>query len=92
MLPRMDGFKAALFTRRIISFNESFVPFGKTSKNSSEPLAILWHEGITGRNQEELTSTFHKFLLQNRDSSKITIWLDNCTSQNKNRCLLTFLV
>lgn len=53
---------------------------------------ILWHEGITGRNQEELTSTFHKFLLQNRDSSKITIWLDYCTSQNKNWCLLTFLV
>ena len=26
MLPRMDGFKSALFTRRIVTFHKSFVP------------------------------------------------------------------
>jgi len=38
MLPRMECFKA-IFTKRIIVFNESFVPIGK--KNKVKPLTIV---------------------------------------------------
>lgn len=32
------------------------------------------------------------FLKQQRDVDKVVLWLDNCSSQNKNWCLFTFLV
>jgi hypothetical protein len=47
MLPRIDMFKAAVCTRRIIAFNESFVPVG--TKQNLSPMAALWHEGTSGR-------------------------------------------
>jgi len=82
MLPRMENFKAAIFTKRVIAFNESFVPIGP--KGCIKPLAIIWHEGIQGRKQEDLTSCFRAFFLHFKDIKKITIWLDNCSAQNKN--------
>lgn len=90
MLPRMDTFKTALITQRIIAFNETFAPVGKNQKEN--PLAVLWHEAVAGRKKEELVSTFHHFFLSVRDSIKITLWLDNCSSQNKNWTLFSFLV
>ena len=42
MLPRMPGNKTAVFTRRIILFNETFAPAGGHGK----PLAYIWHKGI----------------------------------------------
>lgn len=91
MLPRMENFKAAIFTKKVIAFNESFVPIGP--KGCIKPLAIIWHEGIQGRKQEDLTSCFRAFFLHFKDIKKITIWLDNyCSAQNKNWCFLTFLI
>lgn len=90
MLPRMDMFKEIIFTPRIIAFNESFVPLGK--KSHIHPWAALWHEAISGRSKDDIISTFYAFLLQNRDRSTITIWLDNCSSQNKNWSLFSFLL
>jgi len=90
MLPRMDNFKAAIFTKRVIAFNESFVPIGPRS--SIRPLAVIWHEEISGRKQEDLTSCYYAFFLFYKDMKKITIWLDNCSAQNKNWCLFTFLI
>lgn len=90
MLPRMEEFKVVLFTPRIIAFNESFVPVGK--KQNLKPIATLWHEGISGRRKEDITSAFYAFFLLNRDAKKITIWLDNCSSQNKNWGLFSFLI
>lgn len=52
----MENFKAAIFTKRVIAFNESFVPTGL--KGCIKKLAILWHEGIQGRKQEDLKSCF----------------------------------
>lgn len=46
MLQRIYVFKTVLFTRRIIAFNESFVPLGKDPQCS--PLAVLWHEATAG--------------------------------------------
>lgn len=91
MLPRIDEFKAALFTRRLVAFNESFIPVGK-QQLYLRPLAVIWHEAVSGRKREDITSAFHAFLMQNRDMHHIVIWLDNCSAQNKNWCLLSFIV
>lgn len=91
MLPRMNSIKKVLFTKRVIAFNESFVPVGNNQKHL-KPHAVIWAEPISGRKKEDITSTFHAFLLNNRDAEVITLWLDNCTGQNKNWTLFTFLV
>lgn len=91
MLPRAEMFKEVIFTPRLIAFNESFVPVGAYSK-AFKPLAVIWHEGISGRKKEDLISTFYAFLLNNRDTPYITIWLDNCAAQNKNWSLLSFFI
>ena len=44
MLPRMPGIKAAVFTRRIIGFHETFAPVG--TFEHSKPIAMIWHEGM----------------------------------------------
>ncbi|KAF0695234.1 Uncharacterized protein FWK35_00038743, partial [Aphis craccivora] len=90
MLPRLDTFKKVLFIKRIVAYHESFVPLGK--KGNLQPFACVWHEGISGRKKEDLISTFFNFFSHHRDANTITIWLDNCSSQNKNWCLLSFLV
>lgn len=90
MLPRVDTFKKVVFTRRLIAYHESFVPVGNTQL--SKPFAVIWHEAVSGRNKEDLISTFYAFLKHNRDVKHIIIWLDNCSSQNKNWCFYTFLV
>ncbi|KAG5877833.1 hypothetical protein JTB14_018069 [Gonioctena quinquepunctata] len=56
------------------------------------PFAVVWNESICGRNKEDIISTFYAFLLSQRDANRIIFWLDNCSSQNKNWCFLTFLV
>lgn len=91
MLPRLEQYKIALFTPRIIAFNESFVPVGK-KQSGIKPVATVWHEGIAGRKKEDIISTFHSFFLENRDSTSITLWLDNCSAQNKNWSFFSFLV
>lgn len=91
MLPRVDMFKEVLFTQRIVAFNESFVPVG-LNKRKKKPCAIVWHEAITGRSKSDIASSFHRFLLLNRDATKITFWLDNCSAQNKNWGLFCFFV
>lgn len=90
MLPRLETFKEMIFTQRIVVYNESFVPLGKKPK--SYPWAILWHEAIAGRSKDDLISTFYAFFLANRDTKHITVWLDNCSSQNKNWSLFSFFI
>ena len=90
MLPRLESFKTVVFTRRIVIFNESFVPVG--TEVPLKPYAVLWHEGVSGGKKEDIASAFHSFFLQNRDSRSIKLWVDNCSAQNKNWALFTFLV
>ncbi|KAF2878920.1 hypothetical protein ILUMI_27244 [Ignelater luminosus] len=89
MLPRCDTFKEFLFTPRLIAFNQSFVAAGNYKIS---PVAVLWHEAISGRKKNDILSTFYAFLNNIRDSEDIVIWLDNCSEQNKNWCLYTFFV
>lgn len=90
MLPRIDSFKRIIFVQRLTTYHESFVPLGKNAK--LPPFAVIWNESISGRNKEDIISTFYAFLLSQRDANLINFWLDNCASQNKNWCFLTFLV
>ncbi|XP_031343193.1 uncharacterized protein LOC116170790 [Photinus pyralis] len=90
MLPRCDTFKEILFTPRIIAFNESFVVAGKNKVIA--PVAVVWHEAIAGRSKEDIISSFYAYLLSIRDIEHLVIWLDNCSAQNKNWCLYSFLV
>ena len=90
MIPRMESFKSVVFTHHIIALNESFVPVG--TKSSCLPVAVLWHERIAGRKKEDITSAFHSFFLHRRDQKLITLWLDNCSGQNKNWALFSCLL
>ena len=94
MLPRMPGNKTAVFTRRLTAYHETFASVGKKTKrrNKEKTISVLWHEGITGRNQEDIISTFCKALEHERDKEHIIYWMDNCSSQNKNWCLYSALV
>jgi hypothetical protein len=89
MLPRLQMFKRAIFTQRIIAFNESFVPLGKKPK--TKPFACLWNESVSGRKKEDIVSTFHAFFIYNRDLKSFINWLDNCSAQNKNWTLFSYL-
>lgn len=90
MIPRMEEFKEVIFTKRICVFNETFAPLGGSS--NIPVFAALWHEGIIGRKKEQLISCFHSLLLFYRNATTVTIWCDNCTAQNKNWALFSFLV
>ncbi|KAG5875757.1 hypothetical protein JTB14_022466 [Gonioctena quinquepunctata] len=81
MLPRIDTFKKIIFVQRLTTYHESFVPLGKNS--NLPPFAVVWNESISGRNKEDIISTFYAFLLSQRDANRIIFWLDNCSSQNK---------
>lgn len=89
-LPRLDMFKKVLFVNRLIAYHETFAPVGVKSK--LKPHSMLRQEGISGRNKEDNVSALYKCLKENRDAKRIIIWLDNCSSQNKNWCFFTFLV
>lgn len=88
MYPRIDQYKTAVFCTRIIAFNKSFVPIGK----QNEPrvcFAAVWNETVSGRNQEEIISTFQALLIHKRDAKNVKLWLDSCAAQNKNWTLLS---
>lgn len=92
MLPRMPGVKTAVFTKRISAFHETFASVGKKSSSKKNSISVIWHEGIAGRKAEEVASAFVTALNEERDVKHIIYWVDNCTAQNKNWCLLTSLV
>lgn len=92
MLPRIDMFKTAIFTHRIVVYNESFVPIGKSGKDGNAIFPVLWHEAVCGRSKDEIISAYYHFLLFHRDIGNIILWVDNCSSQNKNWAFFSFLI
>ena len=91
MLPEIPGVKSAVFTGRICAYNETFSPIGKGKGKS---YAMLCQQKIAGRNDEDIVSTFHKFLYSpvNRDKNHTILWMDNCSAQNKNWMMFSVLV
>ena len=52
---------------------------------------ILWHEAMSGRKADDVTSANVKFI-RAIDCPKVLIWADNCGGQNKNWWLFSGLV
>ena len=86
-LPRMGGFKLAIFNKRLTFFKETFAELG-TGKSS---YATIWHEAISGRMDEDIASVFYAYLHKVRDMKKVVIWLYNCGAHNKNWCFFSML-
>lgn len=91
MLPRLETFKVAIFCQRLVAYNQTFAPLGKIT-SELKPLTVIWHDGIAGRKQEDIMSAFYEFFLRSRDVTRVNLWLDNCSAQNKNWLLYSMLV
>lgn len=55
LIPRLPGYKVCLFTRRLVVINQTFAPINKEAVHHKKALGVLWHEGISGRNDEDVT-------------------------------------
>ena len=93
LIPRMPEYKRCLFTKRVIVINESFVPVGKISKRFPAT-GVIWHEGLSGRNDEYVASSYAKILElpQFNNFTSWVFWVDNCSGQNKCWTLFTMFV
>ena len=91
LLPKLFPIKLALFTRKLLAFNKTFVPLG-SAENNTRPIVIIWHEAVAGRKEEDIISVYYQFFLECRDKKRVVLWLDNSFDYNKNWTLLTFLV
>lgn len=81
--------KEYYFSRKLVLFNETFVPPGK----NEDAYCIVWHEGESGRKAHNIASSYIYFVINNaRDYSEIVFYCDNCSSQNKNRILFTAMI
>lgn len=56
MFPREDKITKVLFVKRMTTYHESYVPIGR--KSNLKPFAVIWHEGVTGRNKEDIISMY----------------------------------
>lgn len=90
-LPRLEGLKSVVFSSRLLAYNETFAPVGLYARKLPT-LACVWHEATSGRSANELISCFHRVLSHYSDMESVTIWLDNCSSQNKNWNLFLHLI
>ena len=65
MLPRMPGIKTVVFMKRITAYNETFAPLGTKEQYpmKTSPFAVTWHEGITKRDADDISSAFIQWLM-----------------------------
>ena len=94
MLPVMLGVKKCIFTPRLTAYHLIFAPLGGKKNSRVKPTGVIWHDGIAGRNDEDVTSAYIRFLKspEYRDMCDFIFWTDNCSAQNKNWTLYTALV
>ena len=95
-------FKEAIFTPRLMCYNETFstlMPSDKASRSARRLLqrqtstCVLWHEALAGRDAEEVAAAYVLYLTTVcRDFRTVTIWADNCAGQNKCWALLSALL
>ena len=92
MLPGLPGLKQAMFCKRLVLFDGTFVPVRGWKKSKTlKPTGILWHEAIKGRSAEDVASAFIHFTYKNRDIQSFIFWADNSSAQNKNWFFFTAL-
>jgi len=94
MLPRLPGVKTCVFTRRLVAFHETFAPLGSkvnSGKNKQPVISVVWHEGMSGRNADDVASAYAKVIrsAEMRDFKQFIFYVDNCSAQNKNWTLFT---
>ena len=65
-------------------------PSGNKKQLSACGCFVAWR--YHREEKEDITSAFHSFFLHRRDQKLITLWLDNCSGQNKNWALFSFLL
>ena len=65
MLPRMPGYKVAIFTRRMVGFHETFAPIGRFT--DQRPVGVIWNESISGRNATDVSSAYIQFITGERE-------------------------
>ena len=59
----MLGIKMAVFSKMLVTFHKSFATLGMFFKTKAIlPTGVIWHEGISGRNAEDVASTFAKVI------------------------------
>lgn len=89
----MEGLKSIVFTQRLLAFNETFAPVGRYAQ-AFPVLACVWDESTSGRSAGDITSCFDKVVgwCCSNGVEKVTFWLDNCSSQNKNWNLFLYLI
>ena len=92
MLSRFRGLKQVILCKRLLLFNETFVPVECWKKSKTlKPTGVLWHETLKGRSAEDVASTFIHFIYKNRDIQSFIFLADNCSAQNKNWFIFTAL-
>ncbi|CAJ1084251.1 uncharacterized protein LOC122862640 [Xyrichtys novacula] len=92
LLPRMPGVKPALLTKRLFVFHETFATVGQRRGSEKKSISVIWHEGMALRKAVEVASAYVVALQRERDVAHVVLWVDGCTVQNRNWCLLTTLV
>ena len=75
-------------------FPPDIAPLGKKSMIGYPICGIVWHDAVSGRNDEDICSTYCKFMQDPayRDCKKFTFYMDNCAAQNKNWTIYTGMV
>ncbi|CAM4699898.1 unnamed protein product [Leuciscus chuanchicus] len=64
----------------------------RQEKNNNKNTPAVWHEGTAGQSAAEITLAYVIGLEKERDICHSILWVDNCSAQNKNWCLLSSLV
>ena len=65
MLPWLPGYKVAIFTCRLVTFNQTFEPLGFKTRDKDttiRPLGVIWHHGIAGHYAGNIASTYIRVL------------------------------
>ena len=75
MLPRMDQFKACVFSKRLIVFNETICELEKNSKRE-ETLLFCGTRPSQNAKTKTYPQHFTSTLKVLRDDKKLTLWLD----------------
>ena len=90
LLPRMSN-KTAIFTPRLVTFNETFARLGGAN-HSSDSYCVMWHEAIQGRGADDIASSYISLISHRRDTKHFVFWVDNCAAQNKSWILLSSIL
>lgn len=90
LLPYMPRNKSAAFTRRLLTFNETFATIKEDSVFPS--ITCLWHEAISDRKAPAFCDSIVEVIRMNRDVDIFHFFADYCVGQLKNWFLYTCLV